>query len=326
MVKLWASGGGPAEAWASGGVLVEHRTSSGGSAEVRASSDGAAEQRRQAEVRGLKWWFDRATTSSGGPAEVKASSGCPRSNDVRGWSGRAMMIGGGPAVQRRQAVIRRRPCHSRKSINRPLILLEKDPSKKSIRDEKEEEKEGNEEAPPRPPPEPRWTIAEASPDHRRSLVGPPSELHWTTTLGPHLRQRPSPLPDHYLRPSPSLEALTFAKSPHLLQRSLPSLAALTFARVHCLRQRPSTSPEALNFSIGPHLLQRPSPSLEVITFAKGFVAFGFAPFPPSRRGPLPHGQLLFSASSILLFSFPPSCCCLSVRLEESTCDDPTSFY
>ncbi|PKU60368.1 hypothetical protein MA16_Dca027681 [Dendrobium catenatum] len=86
-------------------------------------------------------------------------------------------------------------CHSRKSINRALILHKRGGgvqarSKKRRGEEKEEEKEEKEEAPPRPPPEPCRTTVGASPDHRQSLAGPPSELRRTTA---------GVLPHHHLK-------------------------------------------------------------------------------------------------------------------------------
>ncbi|KAI0512319.1 hypothetical protein KFK09_012958 [Dendrobium nobile] len=83
-------------------------------------------------------------------------------------------------------------CHSRKSINRALILHKRGP--------KQEEKKRREgissssnaagTSPDHrrniagPPQEPRRTTAGTSPDHRRSLAGLPPELRCTTTSRP----------------------------------------------------------------------------------------------------------------------------------------------
>ncbi|KAI0501956.1 hypothetical protein KFK09_016901 [Dendrobium nobile] len=84
------------------------------------------------------------------------------------------------------------PCHSRKSINRALIL-HKGGSKQEARGEG-----AKEEAPPQPPPEPRRTTAGASPDHHRNLAGPPPGLagpplepRRTTTSRPDVQVRSS---------------------------------------------------------------------------------------------------------------------------------------
>ncbi|PKU85159.1 hypothetical protein MA16_Dca014839 [Dendrobium catenatum] len=100
------------------------------------------------------------------------------------------------------------------------------------------------------------TTAGASPDHRRSLAGPPPEFHHTTISRPDVQARRA------------TEGLTFRPNVLLKARLsglMSSSEALTFFRSPHLRQRPSPSSEALTFARGPHFYQRHSPSPKALT-------------------------------------------------------------
>ncbi|KAI0493043.1 hypothetical protein KFK09_027319 [Dendrobium nobile] len=70
------------------------------------------------------------------------------------------------------------PCHSRKSINRALILHKRRRLSKREKKRREGEREGRNSSSTAagPPPNHRRNLVGPPPDHRRNLAGPPQDL------------------------------------------------------------------------------------------------------------------------------------------------------